>query len=181
VATQTDQAQVLGGFFGANVQDVRDARLLTLAARVLTTRMSRKIREERQLVYSIAASSRPGEAYPGFGLFVTQAPTEPAKVEPLIEVVDEMFSAFAASGPTEEELKVAKGQMANIVDEAIKGPDFWTDRLAAIDYRGMSLDDIARIAADYQRFTADEVREAFARYARPEARFRITILPERPS
>ena len=179
VVTQTDQAQVLGGFFGADVQNVRDARLLFLAARVLSTRMNRTIREERQLVYSIGAQSRPGEAHPGFGLFAAQAPTDPGKAEPLAEALEEMFTAFAVSGPTAEELTVAKGQIGNLLDEAIKGPDFWSDRLATLDYRGLSLDDIARIAADYQRFTADEVREAFARYARPETRFRLVILPQR--
>jgi hypothetical protein len=43
------------------------------------------------------------------------------------------------------------------------------------------LDDIASIGADYQRFTTDEVRETFARYARPEGRFRIVVVPQPPS
>jgi len=181
VTTQTDQAQVLDGFFGADVQNVRDSRLLALAGRVLSTRMNRTIREERQLVYSIGAGSRPAEAYPGFGRFAAQAPTDPAKAEALAGAMDELFTAFAATGPTAGELAVAKRQMASRLDEDVKTPDFWADRLATLDYRGLSLDDIARIAADYQGFTADEVREAFGRYARPEARFRIVILPERAS
>ncbi|HUG38067.1 MAG TPA: insulinase family protein [Candidatus Limnocylindrales bacterium] len=179
VATQTDQAQVLGGFFGADLQNVRDSRLLALASRVLSTRMSRVIREERQLVYSINAFSRPAEAYPGLGRFAAQAPTDPAKVEPLGATIDEMFTAFAESGPTAEELAVAKRQLENLLDVTLKGPDFWTDRLAVLDYRGVSLDDIARIVADYRGFTGADVREAFARYARPESQFRLVILPER--
>jgi zinc protease len=180
VVTQTDQAQVLDGFFSSDVQNVRDSRRLAMAARLLSTRMNRVIREQRQLVYSIGAFSSPGEAYPGFGLFAAQAPTDPAKAEALADALDEMFTAFASEGPTADELSVAKGQFANLLDEAMRGPDFWMDRLATLDYRGLSLDDIARIAADYQSFTADEVREVFSRYARPEGRFRFVILPERP-
>jgi zinc protease len=180
VATQTDQAQALDGFFAADIQNVRDSRLLILAARVLSTRMNRTIREERQLVYSIGAAARPGDAYPGFGRFTAQAPTDPAKADALVAAVDEMFTAFAAAGPTPGELTVARGQMGNLLDELMKTPDFWLDRLATLDYRGLSLDDIARIATDYQGFTADEIREAFARYARPEARFHFVILPQRP-
>ncbi len=33
------------------------------------------------------------------------------------------------------------------------------------------------IRADYESFTAEEVRETFARYFRPEARFRVVIVP----
>lgn len=91
-----------------------------------------------------------------------------------------MVTAFAAGGPTAEEMVVVKRQMANLLDEISKTPDFWLDRLATLDYRGVTLDDIARIAADYQGFTADQVRDTFARYSRPEARFRIVVVPEPP-
>jgi predicted Zn-dependent peptidase len=180
VTTQTDQAQVLDGFFGANVQEVRESRLLILAARVLSTRMNRTLREERQLVYSIGASSRPGEAYPGFGRFVAQAPTDPAKAEALADAIEEMFAEFAAHGPTADELLVAKQQLANLLGEIISTPDFWRERLATLDYRGLSLDDLARIAADYQGFTAEEVRAAFGRYHAPASRFRLVVIPRKP-
>jgi hypothetical protein len=71
--------------------------------------------------------------------------------------------------------------MATLLDEVTKAPSFWLERLATLDYRGLSLDDIASIGADYQRFTTDEVRETFARYARPEGRFRIVVVPQPPS
>ena len=72
---------------------------------------------------------------------------------------------------------MAKRQVANQLDEAMRTPAFWTDRLSTLDYRGLSLDDLARIRADYENFTADEVRETFARHIRPEARFRVVIVP----
>jgi zinc protease len=180
VATQTDQAQVRSGFFGPDVQDVRETRLLILAARVLSTRMNAVIREERGLVYSIGAGVRPGEVYPGLGVLAAQAPTDPVKAAPLATALDEMFAAFAASGPTDAELAVAKSQLRLFVEEAVKGPDFWIDRLARIDYRGLSLDDVARLAADYESFTPAQVREAFARHATPGARFELVVLPRRP-
>src|SRR5262244_1791456 len=52
VDTLTPQGAVLAGFFGADLRDVRDARLLNLAARVLSTRMIKILREDQQLVYS---------------------------------------------------------------------------------------------------------------------------------
>src|SRR5439155_3305056 len=49
VVVLTPQAAVMSGFFGADLRDVRDTRLLNMAARILTTRMTKTIREERQL------------------------------------------------------------------------------------------------------------------------------------
>ena len=41
---------MLEGFRGADFRDLHDARLMTVAARVLSTRMHRALREERQFV-----------------------------------------------------------------------------------------------------------------------------------
>src|SRR3989338_3126648 len=177
ISTKTPQAVVMDGFFGTDVQNVRDVRLLTLAARILSTRMNRVIREEKQLVYGISASSQPASEYPGFGLFVSRAPTDPAKAETLATALDEMLAAFANKGPTEDELAVAKKQIANLLDQTMKEPDFWVSRLSTLDYRGLGVEDIIEAPAAYQRYTAREVRESFARYSDPGSRFRFVITP----
>lgn len=177
VQVLSPQAAVLTGFFGADLRDVRDTRLLSLAARVLTTRMTKTLREDKQLVYSIGASSEPAVVYPGFGLFAAIAPTDPAKAPVLAAAVEEMYADFAKDGPTPEELAVAKKQTANFLDETLKTPNFWLNRLSTLDYRGLGLDDLLDAPAQYQRFTAQEVQDAFGRYDRPDARFRFVITP----
>ncbi|HEU4371607.1 MAG TPA: insulinase family protein [Methylomirabilota bacterium] len=178
VSTATSQAVVLDGFFGADVTNVRDTRLLALAAQVLTTRMNRIVREERQLVYSIHAASRPAAEYPGYGLFVAQAPTDPGKTAALAATLEELFTAFATAGPTDGEIRVARVQIDNALAETLAGPDFWVDRLASLDYRGLRLDDVMEARARYAAMTAAEVREAFARYYAPAARVRIIVTPD---
>jgi zinc protease len=175
VDARTPQSVVLDGFFGPDLRDVRDARLLTMAARILTTRMIRSIREERQLVYSIRAVSQPASEYPGFGRFVAQAPTGPAKAPALAAALEELYAAFAKDGPTPVELAVARKQMANQLAESMKDPGFWTQRLAVLAYRGLSLAEIVEAPARYQSLTAEEIGEAFGRYYRPEARFRFVV------
>ena len=181
ISVITPQAFVLDGFFGADIQNVRDVRLLALGARVLSTRMNRIIREEKQLVYSIGASSQPASEYPGFGVFSARAPTDPAKASALLTALEEMYLAFAKDGPTADEMAVARKQVANQLDQLLKDPEFWSSRLATLDYRGLSLDDLTDAPAAYQRYTAEEVREAFARYSTPAARFRFVIAPQGPS
>jgi zinc protease len=177
IDARTPQAAVFTGFFGTDLRNTRDTRLLNVAARVLSTRMTRTIREDKQLVYSIGASSEPAIIYPGFGLFASTAPTDPAKAAALSAAVEEMFAEFAKDGPTADELAVAKKQIANLLDEILKTPDFWSSRLSTLDYRGTRLDDLLTARAQYEAFTAEEVREAFARYNRPDSRISVVITP----
>jgi predicted Zn-dependent peptidase len=88
-----------------------------------------------------------------------------------------MFAEFAKDGPTPDEVAVARKQMANFIDETLKTPNFWLDRLATLDYRGLAIDDLLDLPAQYQSFTAQEIQDTFARYNRPEARFRFVITP----
>jgi zinc protease len=178
VEVLTPQAAVMAGFFGTDLRNVRDTRLLNLAARVLSTRMLKTIREERQLVYSIDASSEPAVVYPGFGLFAAVAPTDPEKAPKLVVALEEMYAEFYKGGPTAEELAVAKKQTATLLDEVLKTPGFWLGRLSTLQYRGLNLDDVLEAQAQYQRFTAQEVQDAFARYDKPEARLRFIITPK---
>jgi zinc protease len=178
IDARTPQAAVFAGFFGVDLANVRDIRLLNVAARVLSTRMMKTIREGRQLVYSIGASSEPAVIYPGFGLFAAMAPTDPGKAPELAAAVEDMYAELAKAGPTADELAVAKRQMTNLLDEILKDPSFWSSRLSALDYRGQKIDDVLGARAAYEGFTADEVRDGFARYDRPEARLRFVITPK---
>jgi zinc protease len=162
--TPTKQAFVFSGFYGADESNRADTRALTMASRILSTRMVKEVREEAQLVYSIGSSSQAASTYPGFGVFSAGAPTDPSKVPALVEKLASMYAAFAASGPTGEELDVARKQMANTFDEQMKDPQFWSGRLARMTFRGTSLDDIVNDPAAFQALTASEVRDTFARY-----------------
>jgi zinc protease len=178
IDVKTPEAIVLDGFFGADSVNKRDSRLLEIAARVLSTRMVTTIREEKQLVYSIRAASRPAVVYPGLGMFAAQAPTDPAKGGELAAALEEMYAAFAKDGPTEDEMTVAKKQLTNQIDEAMKTPVLWTGMLATLDYRGGDIDDAVAAPDAIGKFTADEVRETFAKYFRPEARFHFVVTPK---
>ncbi len=177
VDTQTPQAMVFVGFFGADQEAVREARLMDVAAQILSTRMIKRIREDEQLVYSIRSVSSPGVAYPGYGMFLASAPTEPGKAERLGEVIDEMFGYFASTGPTDEEMTVARGQIANRLDESMKEPGFWTGELADLTYRNMRLDDVVSAPAAFEAFSKNEVHDAFQRFHKKSPDVKVVITP----
>jgi len=63
------------------------------------------------------------------------------------------------------------------VDQTFKNPDFWLNRLSALDYRGTDLTEMMGGPQHYEQMTAQEVREAFNRYFTPAARLRFVVVP----
>lgn len=181
VETRTPQAVVMSGFYGVDATNIREDRLLDFAAQVLTSRMIQQVREEAQLVYSIRAGNRAEEAYPGFGVFSANAPTEPAKAAALAKKLPEMFEAFAKDGPTPEEIEVARGQILNTVDESMKEPGFWTGYLSDMTMRGLSLDQVLDTRNAFAGYTLDDVLGAFRKYWKPEGTMTFIVLPKEPA
>src|SRR4029434_10331227 len=65
-----------------------------------------------------------------------------------------MYDTCAKGGPAEEELEVAKKQMANTFDEQMKEPSFWLGRISTMTFNGINLDDVVKAPAAYQALTA---------------------------
>lgn len=180
VETPTDQAFVMNGFYGADQSNRDDAHALSMAARVLSTRMIKEVREEAQLVYSISASSRAATTYPGFGVFGASATCQPAKAKLLSDKLASMYAAFAKDGPTADELGVAKKQMANTYDEQMRDPGYWSGRVQQSTFRGVSMDDIVNEPAAYQALTPEQVKAVFAKYSRADSALSVIVMPVPP-
>jgi zinc protease len=178
IHSATPQAYVMCGFYGADEKNLADTRALTMAARILSTRMVKEVREEAQLVYSISTGSQAATTFPGFGIVQAGATTEPGKVSALVAKLHEMFATFEKSGCTDDELTTAKLQMAKTYEEQMKEPGYWQGRLEQVDFRGMAMDDIVGAPAAFQALTADQVKTAFAKYYSPEASITVAIKPD---
>jgi len=178
IASETEQAFVMCGFYGADNKDVADVRALSLASRIVSTRMIKAIREEAQLVYSIGASSSAATTFPGFGMVQSSATTDPHKVPALVAKVNEMFAEFAKDGPTDEELTVAKKQLAKTFEDQLKEPGYWQGRLDQIDFKGVSLDNVVADPEAIEGLTKEQVQGAFAKYFKADSAIVVTVTPE---
>ncbi|MBX3381025.1 MAG: insulinase family protein [Phycisphaeraceae bacterium] len=177
IETPTPQAFVMSGFYGADQANRADSRALSMAARILSTRMVKEVREQAQLVYSIGAQSRSGTTYPGFGMVSAGAPTDPSKVQPLVDKLASMYVEFAKSGPTEEEMDVARKQFANTFKDQLQDPGYWAQRIDQLTFRGVKLEEIVEDPDAYQAMTADQVRSVFAKYYSPQNAVVVTVRP----
>ncbi len=175
--TQTDKAVVFSGFFGVDASNLVDIRLMNIASRVLSTRAINTIREKDQLAYAPQIASLPGTEYPGYGMVYLFSQTSPDKTPKLLKAVSDMYDAFAKDGPSPDEMETVRKQVANSLDEEMRKPDFWSARLYMLEYRGVKIDDILAAPTAYQAFTAEQVRDAFNRYYKPESRFEMFVVP----
>jgi zinc protease len=178
IETPTEQAFVFSGFYGPDESDRPAFRAMNLATRMLSMRMFAELREKSQLVYSIGASQRAGGAYPGIGVVAAAAPTEPTKAPALADGIGAIYAAFAESGPTAEELAVAKKQFAVLFREQANDPAYWMSRMNLMVFRGISADDIAEDPAAYEAFTVEQVKGAFARHYSAKNMIVVVVTPK---
>lgn len=176
----TPTAYVIAGYYGPDEWNERDRRAMRLAARILSSRMIDRIREELGLAYSPSVSSRTGTTWPGFGLFSVQTPTDPARAEELADELLSMFSTFAEQGPTDQELTIAIEQLRNVHDENVRSPGAWLRELRTLNYLGRSLEALDQERDAMGDFSAGELRDIFAKYAVEEGRLRIVVRPTAP-
>jgi zinc protease len=177
VQTISPQAIVVTGFAAAQGRDWQTARALDLAELILSSRLVKKVREELSLVYSIRAANVPAWIYEDAGRFGTTAPCDPANAGKVFDVIQQIFTDFARSGPTEEELANAKKQMQNTLDTDLLEPGYWWGILRTHDLHGRDLSVEKRVREIYDGFTAAQVQTAFQKYYVQERTYRVTALP----
>lgn len=178
IDTVTPVAGAMGGFYGPDQSNVQDVRAMRLAQIIMSTRMVKQIREQEQLVYSISAGLEPGGTYPGFGMLMAGAPSDPAKADALADRILEMFAAFAEGGPTEEEVAKAKGQIANTLEEQMRQPATWLARLETITYDGLTLDDFMAAPDAYQKITPADILATYKKYYAKDRTVSVKVKPK---
>lgn len=178
VDTITDRAIVALGWRGPDWRDVKERRQLLLATQILQSRLREEVREKRGLTYSVYATMRPGEAYPCTGFFGAYSVADPKKAADNVKATRDVFDAFLASGPTEEEMATVRKQIDNQLEVQLREPSYWLGLLSDLDYRGTKLADVAALRANMQAYTRDEVHKALQKYIKPEGYLQVIATPK---
>jgi len=177
VETITPRAVVLVGWRGANWRDVKDRRVLQLAAQIMETRLREQIREQRGLTYSIFCRADAATAYPGTGRFFAYFTADPDKAQEAAELTRTLIQKFAEEGPTEEEMDVVHRQFANQIETSQKEPSYWASVLSDLDYHGTRLADVKQAMEMYTSYTREDVMEAMGKYLTEGRRIQVIALP----
>ncbi|HEX7045022.1 MAG TPA: pitrilysin family protein [Burkholderiales bacterium] len=177
VDTATPKAMVYLGWRGPDWQDVRDWQVLDLAGRVLTSRLLEEVRARRGLVYSIRAHSFSNTAYRGNGRFRVSFVVDPQQAEAAADIVQRVTEEFVRTGPTEQELAIAREQAALDFRGAARAPGFWLDLLGDLDYMGGDLAWVMDYPENIARYTREDVLAVLRKYLTPERFVRVISMP----
>ncbi len=137
---------------------------IKLAGMILRKLVREEIREERGWTYSAAVFDRSSEVYTNasyFGAFFT---ADPDKAAPALEVAAKIIRDFAETGPTDEQLAVGKKQIANILDEQMKKPEFWIRKLATLHYHESDFDYLRNVGKIYNDMTGEEIQKTLSAF-----------------
>lgn len=177
VETITPRAVVLVGWRGADWTDVKERRVLQIAAQILQIRLRDEIRVKRGLTYSIFCRARPAKAYRGSGLFFAYFTADPDKAAEVADLTRTLMEHLAEDGPTDDEMDVVHKQFAKNIEEAQKEPSYWASVLSDLDYHGTKLADVKEALEKYTSYTREDVLEVLKKYMTEERRIQVIVLP----
>ncbi len=177
VKTITPRARVLVAWRGADWQDVKDRRVLDMAAAVLQQRLFEDLREERGLVYSVGVNAIPGRVYAGTGQFAVSFTTDPEKALEAATLAQAAAERLAKEGPSEEELNTVRRQFAHEIETSQREPTYWASVLSTLDYYGTRLRDVKAAHAEMMAYSAEDIRQALRKYMTQERRLRVVSAP----
>ena len=100
---------------------------------------------------------------------------DPEKAEEAMKTAAEIVVDFTKKPPTDEEMEIARKQLANSLDQSFKEPGFWAGKLSDLNYHGFDLDYLKTVRKTSQEFTAEEIRAAVAKYVKPDRRYELIV------
>jgi len=129
------------------------------------SRLMKEVREKRGYAYSVYSYFQPQKQ---LGPFQVGLQTKREQASPALKVVEDVLKDFLTNGPTEEELRAARRNLADGFPLRIDSNRKLLEYLALIGYYGLPLtylDDFPRMV---EAVSAADIRAAFARHVRPD-------------
>jgi zinc protease len=170
------QAHVLMGQPGYKRSDPDFFTMLVgnyiLGGSALVSRLPIEVREKRGLSYSANSSFSPGLHA---GAFTVSLQTRPDQAQQALQVAREVIARFVAEGPTEQELKAAKGFLVGGFPLLIDSNRKLLDNVSNIAWNDLPLNYLDTWIANVEKVTAAQVKAAFARKLQPQRMVTVIV------
>lgn len=157
---------------------VSETRRLYLLARVFTSRLLERARNQRGLTYVAQVDHNAGFAFPGFGFLSAAVDAGPAQAQELLGEILRVADGLA-TGPIEaDELERARKPLVNEVRRRLEENEFLlTALISASQEDPTRLERIATVFDDLASITAAQLQDTARRYLAPGRALPVLILP----
>jgi len=138
----------------------------------LASRLSAEVREKRGLSYSVYSNFNPGRHA---GAFMLGLQTRPDQAQRAVSVAREVVERFVREGPTDDELRAARGNLVGGFALRIDTNRKLLDNIAAIAWNDLPLDYLRTWTQQVERVSAADIRAAFARKVQPQRAVTVVV------
>ena len=129
------------------------------------SRLMKEVREKRGYAYSVYSHFQPLQQP---GPFQIGLQTKREQASDALKVVEEVLAEFLARGPSEDELKAARRNLADGFPLRIDSNRKLLDHIAVIGFYGLPLSYLDEFPRRIEAVTTAEIRAAFRRHIKPE-------------
>lgn len=175
-AGRPDQAAAVAawggpGYFG----NEKDARALAVAAEILQTRVTDRLRTAEGTTYSPTVQAASSETLNGFGFLLGLVEVPPAKIATFHTELAEMIDDLSRHPVTADELARAKEPLVQSRRRNQQDNGYWTTALAEVQRDPRRLDAAASYVTGIEAVEAADIQRVVGSYLLPSRSIRVEI------
>ncbi len=162
---------------GDFLSDLPRAAAANVAGAILQNRLIDQFRIAEGATYSPQGEVDLSRSIPGYGFAYLYVETTPAKVDHFFELVNKIAADLGQGDVSPDELTRAKVPIIEAVKRSQQTNGYWVQNLRDAQRDPRRLDRIRRSISGYEAVTAEDVRAIATTYLKPDASWRLKILP----
>jgi len=178
VATQVPKSLVLIAYPATDGLDTQRSMELSMLTTVLDDRLRLEVRERLGAAYSPSADSMISSVFPGDGIILVQAMSDPDKTDTLVEACLATAQELATNGVTQEEVVRLKEPILNGLRDAQRTNGFWLSTLGEAHRNPQSLDDLRSLESRWNDLTAEQLTKWAQKFFAKETANVCIVHPE---
>ncbi|MDP3285022.1 MAG: insulinase family protein [Desulfobacterales bacterium] len=165
VETETGKGQVVVAYPTEDIWNIQRTRRFNILAEIVSEKIREEIREKMGAAYSYSAYNSPSRAYPGYGIFYTQAVVNPDEALLVEGKIKEIVSGIVKKGISDEDLKRSADPILTRIKDMLRTNNYWLNNVLTESGRYPCQIEWSRtIMKDYESATADELSGLAGKY-----------------
>ncbi|WP_363083370.1 insulinase family protein [Phenylobacterium sp. SCN 70-31] len=162
--------------YWANPQQARDTAVLR---EVMKLRLTEQLREAQGVTYSPNVSSLHSLVWTGWGFIAATIEAPPDKLPGFFDDVARIAADLRSTDVDADELARAKAPRIEALQRAQLTNGYWLTELSGAQADPRRLDATREIVPGTRQVTADDVRRAAQAWLKPDAAFRLIVVPDK--
>ncbi|MFO7665355.1 MAG: insulinase family protein [Desulfobacterales bacterium] len=165
VETEDPKSIIFVAYPTEDIWNIGRTRRFNLLGEIVSEKIREEIRESMGAAYSYSAYNNPSRAYPGYGIFYTEASVSPKKSSDVEKRIKNIVSNVVKNGITDGELKRALDPVLTTVKDMLRKNNYWLKSVLTESVRyPQQIEWCRTIKEDYESITASELNELAGKY-----------------